>query len=162
MTEQEHMFDDVMREMINEWKAAHKEKPRDLDFEMLCEILKHVNGNSLVKIACNPLDEDRDWIYGTECFSVGKVEVDDQGRLLIHMRRDKSEYTVDKMRDALHRLRKNSPSRSSGIMAKVSEKKVVQLTDVYSHALMKDHWAGLPSDLVLAYYEKEEKEKKDE
>ena len=68
----------------------------------------------------------------------------------------KSNYTVDKLHHELRRVGKKI-SLSSSIMVQLSDSKTVQLTDVYSHALVKDSWAGLPFDLVFAYYEEDEK-----
>jgi hypothetical protein len=146
----------VLQEMIKQWKAEHKAKPRPLDFEMFQQILKMVNESSAVKVARNPLDEDHDWIPETTCLNVGKISQDDEGHLVLHVRHNKTEYSVDKLLTDLRRVGKKL-SLGSSIMAQVSEKKVVQITDVYSHALVKDSWAGLPFDLVFAYYEKDEK-----
>ena len=150
----------VLQEMIKEWKRQNKEKPRDLDYEMLDVIMRHVNGSSPVKVARNPLDKERDWIPDTVCQNVKSVSIDDQGRLTVHVRGDKTELSVDAMLGQIKRL-KTKISRSSSIMLKISDKKTVQLTDIYSHALVKDSWAGLPFDLVLAYYEEDPTDEKD-
>lgn len=146
----------VLQEMIKKWKAEHKAKPRPLDYEMFLQISNMVSDSSEVKVARNPLDEDHDWIPDTKCLGVTKVFQDDEGRLTLRASYGKTNYTVDKMHSELRRVGKKI-SLSSSIMAQLGDSKTVQLTDVYSHALVKDSWAGLPFDLVFAYYEEEEK-----
>ena len=145
----------VMQERINEWKKAHKDKPRDLDYGMFCDVLDIVNESSVLKVARNPLDEDRDWVPDTVCHNVRGFEVDDQGRLVIILSRDHAELTVESAYAKLRGLKKHAPAKSNSVMVRVSDTKVVQLTDVYSHALVKDSWAGLPFDVVFAYYEED-------
>lgn len=36
----------VMMERIQEWKDAHKEEPRELDFDFFCSIVDRVNESS--------------------------------------------------------------------------------------------------------------------
>ena len=149
----------VLQEMIKQWKKQNKDKLPDLNYEMMNTIMTHINESSPVKVARNPLDKDHDWIPDTVCHNVKNVYIDDEGRLTLRIRKDNTELTVDKLIDQIKKLKTNI-SRSSVIMVKVSEEKVVQLTDVYSHALVKDSWAGLPFDLVFAYYEEDPSEKK--
>ena len=151
---------DVMRQMVQKWKSEHREKQADLDLEMFMKIIKVANGSSAIKVACNPLDEDHDWIPDTPCYNIGNVYVDEQQRLVLCMRRDKTEYSVEKMLDTLKALKKQGPSRFSKIMLQITDDKIVELTDIYSHALVRDNWAGLPFDIVLAYYDEDAKKEK--
>lgn len=146
----------VLQEMIKKWKAEHKAKPRPLDYEMFLQISNMVSDSCEIKVARNPLDEDHDWIPNTPCLGVTKIFQDSEGRLTLRATHGKSHYTVDKLHSELRRVGKKI-SLSSSIMVQLSDSKTVQLTDVYSHALVKDSWAGLPFDLVFAYYEEDEK-----
>ena len=102
--------DNVMRETIEQWKETHKEPARELDYEMLCSILKKVNDESAVKVARNPLDENREWVHETTSYNVGRVEVDDEGRLVLYMRHDNTETSADKMQDQIKRVQKQIAS----------------------------------------------------
>ena len=147
----------VMREMIQEWKDAHKEEPRDLDFDFFCSIIDCANESSPVKVACNPRAVDGDWIPGTPCHNVSKVGVDDQGRLTLHLRRDKEEMSAEKLYGQIMRLKKKVAGGASYVMVQINESKSVRLTDAYSHSLVNEHWAGLPFDLVFAYYDEDKR-----
>ena len=146
---------DAMKETIKQWREAHKEAPRDFDFKMLCTIIGMLNDSSAVKVACSPLDEDRNWIADTVCHNVGKLDVDDEGRLLISIRGSKEECTVEKFDAQLRRLKKQRIADGSSVMLRLSETRIVKVTDAYSHALVRDSWAGLPFDFVLAYQKEE-------
>ena len=145
----------VMLERIQEWKDAHKSEPRELDFDFFFEIVDRVNESSAVKVACNPTSADGDWIPGTTCLNVAKAVVDDQGRLTLLLRHDKDETSAGKLYGQIHRLKKKVAGGASHVMVQVSETKSVRLTDAYSHSLMQEHWAGLPFDLVFAYYDED-------
>lgn len=144
---------DAMQAKIKQWREANKEAPRDFDFGMLCTIVDALNDSSAVKVACNPLDEERNWVPDAVCRNVGKVDVDDQGRLVLAVRHDKEELPVEKLALQIRQLKKRRPADQSPVMLKISDTKTVRITDAYSHALVRDSWAGLPFDLVLAYYE---------
>ena len=146
---------DAMQEKIKKWREANKDAPRDFDFKMLCTIIGALNDSSAVKVACNPLDEERNWVPDTTCHNIGKIDIDDEGRLVLSIRRDKEELSVEKLAWQINRLKKQRPADQSSVLLRISETKTVQITDAYSHALVRDSWAGLPFDLVLAYYEKD-------
>ena len=150
----------VLHEKIKEWKKAHKGAPRDLDFAFFCEILRFVNGSSPVKVACNPTSQAGEWVPGTECRSVAKAEVDDKGRLVLRLKSDKTGLSADKLYEQVQHLKKRVAGGKSPVMVKISETKTIQITDAYSHSLVKQHWAGLPFDLVFAYYDEEKRVEK--
>lgn len=147
----------VMMEKIQEWKDAHKEEPRELDFDFFCSIVDHANEASPVKVACNPTAADGNWIPGTPCYNVSKVSVDDQGRLALYLRRDKEEMPAERLYTQIMRLKKKVVGGTSHVMVQISEMKSVRLTDAYSHSLVNEHWAGLPFDLVFAYYDEDKR-----
>ena len=145
----------VMMERIQEWKDAHKEEPRELDFDFFCSIIDRANESSPVKVACNPTAADGDWIPGTLCRNVSGASVDDQGRLTLHLRRDKEEMPTGKLYGQVMRLRKKVVGGASHVMVQIGEFKSVRLTDAYSHSLVNERWAGLPFDIVFAYYDED-------
>ena len=131
----------VMMERIQEWKDAHKEEPRELDFGFFCTIVDRVNESSPVKVACNPTAADENWIPGTPCHNVSKASVDDQGRLTLHLRRDKEEMPAEKLYGQIMRLKKKVAGGTSHVMVQIGEGRSVRLTDAYSHSLVNDHRA---------------------
>ena len=147
----------VMMEKIQEWKDAHKAEPRELDFDFFCQIVDRVNESSPVKVACNPTATDGNWIPGALCRNVSKATVDDNGRLTLHLRHDKEEMPADKLYGQIQKLKKKVAGGASHVMVQLTEEKSVRLTDAYSHSLVNEHWAGLPFDLVFAYFDEDKR-----
>ena len=142
-----------MGERIRQWGESHKAEARELDFDFLCKIINRVNGSSAVKVACNPIARDGSWIPDTPCRNVSKVGVDEEGRLVLYASRDKKEMPVEKLFDKIQGVKERISGGSSFVMVKFSsEGDAIRLTDAYSHSLVNDHWAGLPFDVVFAYY----------
>ena len=145
-----------MGERIQQWEEAHKAEPRDLDFDFFCKIIDRVNESSAVKLACNPITKKGDWIPGTPCHNVAKADVDDEGRLVLYARNDGKEMSAEKLYEQVHHLEKKISAGTSPIMMKRSaDSEEIQLTDAYSHSLVNEHWAGLPFDVVFAYYDED-------
>lgn len=153
LTEPPSNEQDVMLQRIQEWKDAHKDVPRELDFGFFCEIIEKVNNSSAVKVARNPTTVDGDWIHGAECINVARAIVDERGRLALQLRRDREEMSAERLIEQVDRLKEQVDGKSSAVMVQISEDREIQITDAYSHSLVSDHWAGLPFDLVFAYFD---------
>lgn len=149
--------EDPMKQAVKSYKEAMRTEKQDLDVEFLKRTLSAVNDGSPLKVACNPIGKDRLWRRDAKLLNVRALELDDEGHLVVHTRTDKTELPVEKALDQLQKLkRKLQPS--GPVMLQVSETKQVRITDAYSHAFVKSAWAGLPFDLVLAYFEDEPEE----
>lgn len=148
--------DDALREAIKSYKDAMRRFDQDLDVEFLLKTLKSVNDNSAVKIARNPVDKNHEWVPGTVLRNVGKVDVDDENHLTLRVRHDNTETTAEKMIDQILKVKKKLHGMQGPVMLEISDSKKVQITDVYSHAFVKSVYAGLPFDVVLAYFEKDD------
>ena len=146
---------DVLREAIRSYKEAMRAPTQDLDIEFLVKTLRIVNEASPVKVARNPLTADHEWNPETTLYDVRGIEVDEQNRLCVTIRKDKQEYPVERFLIQLGKLMKMLPDKKAPVMLMISEQKTVQITDVYSHAFMSDAYSGLPLHLVLGYYEED-------
>lgn len=77
--------------------------------------------------------------------------------MTLHLRRDKEEMPAEKLYGQIMRLKKKIAGDASYVMVQLGESKSVRLTDAYSHSLVNAHWAGLPFDLVFAYYNEDKR-----
>lgn len=145
--------EDALQAAVKNYKAAMRKFDQDLDVDFLLKTLESVNERSVVKIARNPVDENREWIAGTVLYNVGKIDVDEEHHLMLRIRHDNAECTVEKMLDQLDKLKKKMHGTMGPVMLALNDLKKVQITDVYSHAFVKDVYAGLPADVVLGYFE---------
>lgn len=148
---------DVLREAVKSYKEAIREAKQDLNIGFFLKTLSVVNESSAIKLARNPVDSNGKWRRDAAIYNVRGFEIDDSGRLVVRTRVDKEELSVEKALDQLHKLRRKI-NNESVIVYQVSEHKEIQITDIYSHAFVKNAWAGLPFDLVLGYFEKEDEE----
>ena len=146
---------DALREAIKSYKEAMRAPQQDLDVEYLIKTLRSVNDACPIKVARNPLGDDRSWNHDAKMYNVKGIEVDDEGRLTVFIRRDNTEFTVDAFLDRFAKLKRKIVDKKGPVMHRVNDEKTVQITDVYSHAFVGDRYAGLPLDLVLGYYEAE-------
>lgn len=153
--DESQVTDDALREAIKSYKAAMRRPAQDLDVEYLLKTLNYVNESSPVKVARNPVDKNREWIPGTTLYNVGKVFVDDEHHLTLHMRADKTECQASKMIDQIAKVKKHLHGMQGPVMLELPDGKKVRITDAFSHAFVKSMWAGMPFDLVLGYFEKD-------
>lgn len=149
--------DDPLRQAVKSYKEAMRTQMQDLDARFFLKTLNAVNESSVLKVAANPIDEKGDWIHGTKLMNVRGFEVDDSGRLVVRTRGDNTEMPVEKALDQLEKLQRKL-HMGAEVVLELKGEKYVQITDVYSHAFVKSVFAGLPFDLVLAYYEKKPEE----
>lgn len=150
---------DALRQAVKSYKDAMRAPAQDLDLEYLIKTLRSVNEDSPVKIACNPVSSDRKWNAETKLYNVRSVEVDVEGHLAIHIRKDNKEFTVAQFIDQYAKVRRKVIDKKGPVKFIISDDKSVTITDVYSHALLGDRLAGLPLDLVLGYFEEDPKAK---
>ena len=146
---------DALRQTVVSYKEAMRAPTEDLNLEYLLKTLSLVNDRSPVKVARNPLTSDRKWNTDAVLYNVRSIGVDDEGHLSVTIRKDNTEFSVEHFIDEYLKLEKRIADKKGPVMYAISEEKNVQLTDVYSHGLTKDHLAGLPFDLVLGYYEED-------
>lgn len=151
MNEAQSENKDVLREKVIEYKKAHPEDLHDLDFDYLLKTLKKANGDSEVKIACNAIDENREWIPGTTVHNVGKVFVADDQRITFTIRKDNKAMTVEELYLKLEPLYNNGPSKYKPVMVELGEGKRVRITELFAHSMVSELWAGLPFDFNLCY-----------
>ena len=147
--------DDVLREAIKSYKEAMRRHDQDLDVEFFLKTLRSVNESSVIKVARNPVDKNHEWVPGTKLFNVGKPHVDDEHHLTLRIKHDSSAFTVEDMLEQFSKLKKKLHGMHGPVMLAISDEKKVCITDIYSHAFVKDMWAGLPFDVVLGYFEKD-------
>ena len=145
--------DDALRHAIKSYKEAMRRPHQDLDVAFFIKTLQVANGLSCLKIARNPVNKDHQWNPDTILYNVGKVEVDEEHHLVVRIRKDGVEHTVEKMLDEVTKLKRKLHGLQGPVMLALSDEKKVQITDIYSHAFVEDHWAGLPFDVVLGYFE---------
>lgn len=145
--------EDALRAAVKDYKEAMRRFDQDLDVSYLLKTLNSVNERSVVKIARNPLDKNREWVKGTVLHNVGRIDVDDEYHLTLRIRHDNAECTVEKMLDQIEKLKKKMHGTMGPVMLELNDQVKVKLTDVYSHAFVKDVYAGLPADVVLGYFE---------
>lgn len=149
----ENFENDALRGAVKNFKDAMRKVDQDLDVDFLLKTLGMVNEHSAVKVARNPVDANHEWISGTKLHNIGKVEVDDEFHLLLHIRHDGAECTAEKLLEHIEVAKKKMHATMGPVMLQVSDSKKVQITDVFSHSLVKDMYAGVPFDVVLGYFE---------
>ena len=141
-----------MQEKVDEYKATHRDPLPELDLALLIKSMDKLNGSCPIKIARNAVDEQRNWIPGTLTSNVGKVYLDDKHNVVFKLRQDGGSMTIDELRDELDPILKRLPLKNADLMVELGEDKKVKLTELFSHSLVKDMWAGLPFDFVMGYH----------
>ena len=142
-------MEDVLLERIQAYRELLKGPKPDLDIELLFRILDLVDESSEVHVAMNPVDDEGGWSSDAPKWAVSGVIHLDDGRVALRVRDDRHGIEAGKL---YLRLKKEF-KRQSGAKVPVlfvRGEKVTQLTDAYSHALVREEWAGMPFDLVLA------------
>ena len=149
LRQQEEEQIDVMQQKIKEYREMLKKKKPDLDIELLFRILRIMNGSSKVFVSHDPIAEDGLWDSTAPIYAVSGVIQLDDGRWALRTSGDKNGMTVDKLESKLKKAFKHDPGTGKPVLY-VRGETVTQLTDAYSHALVREKWAGLPFDLILA------------
>lgn len=147
----------IMREKVDEYKAAHPEHLPDLDYALFLKMLNQTNESSPVKIARNAFNEKREWIPGTETWNVSGVYLSDDHCVTVKLSHGDKVMTVTQLLDELEAINKKLPMKNVPIMLELNSESRVRATDLYAHSLVSEKWAGLPVDVVLCYIQKREK-----
>jgi len=147
----------IIREKVDEYKAAHPETLPELDYAFFLKKLQQVNENSPMKIARNAFNEKREWIPGTETWNVSGVYLSDDHCVTVKLSHGDKVMTVTQLLDELEVINKKLPMKNVPIMLELNSESRVRATDLYAHSLVSEKWAGLPADVVLCYTQKLEK-----
>lgn len=141
--------DDVLYKRIKEFKESLKKSIPDMDVNLLLRILKLVNGSSEVFVAINPVHDDHSWVKDNPKYAVKGVKRTDDGRLLLRTTAEKHGMEASDLRDAVKReVKKGLSDRAKLVFLRKDE--IVEITDAFSHPMVREHWSGLPFDLILA------------
>ena len=143
------MDDDVMREKIKAYRESLKEEKPELDIALLFRILDMVNESSEVKVAVNPVGEEGEWSSDAPTYGVSGVTTLDDGRVALTVKNDKHGIEAGDLYLKLKKQFKRTKGEKVPVLY-VHKEQVTTLTDVYSHALVRQMWAGMPFDVVLA------------
>ena len=142
-------MDEVWADKIREYRESIKEAKPDLDIALLFRILDIVNESSEVKVAINPISEEGGWSSEAPTYAVGGVKKLDDGRVALTVKDEKHGIEAGDLYNKLKKTLKRSNGEKVPVLF-VHGGTVTQLTDAYSHALVREQWAGMPFDLVLA------------
>ena len=154
-------MDDVLLEKIREYRKLLKMDKPELDMALFLKILDITNESSEVKVAINPLSDEGEWASDAPTWAVGGVTVLDDGRVALRVKDDRHGMEAGDLQVRLKKQFKRSTGDGVPVLF-VQGETVTQLTDAYSHALVREKWAGMPFDLVLAVKEKKKEDKKEE
>ena len=141
--------DDVLQERIREFKESLKNNVPDMDVGLLLRILHIVNESSEMFVASNPLHDDNSWVKDCPRFAITGFEITDDGKLRLRLSSDLHGMAAGTLYDRLNRaVRKGLSDRAKIVYVYKGEE--IQVTDAFSHTVVRKHWAGLPFDIVLA------------
>ena len=142
-------MDEVWAEKIKAYRESIKEAKPDLDIALLFRILDIVNESSEVKVAINPVSSEGEWSSDAPTYAVSGVRKLDDGRVALRVSDERHGMEAGTLYTQLKKqFRRTSGERVPVLFVKGET--VTQLTDAYSHALVREQWAGMPFDLVLA------------
>ena len=146
--------DDALRERIQAYRDSLGGEKPDLDIALLFRILDLVNDLSEVRVAVDPVDDHGGWQPGAPTWSVTGVRKLDDGRVVLRVA---DEHHGIKAGDFYAKLEKEFEHQTGAGVPVLFARgdSVTKLTDVYSHALVHQMWAGMPFDLVLAVRSKD-------
>ena len=143
------MEEDVLQEKLKEYREMLKKERPDLDIELLFRILQLMNDSSEVRVSIDPISSDGQWSSDAPTYSVSGLTQLDDGRYALRVNQDKHGLTVDELYSKLRDAFKKSSGAGVPVLFARGDT-VTQLTEAYSHALVREQMAGLPFDLVLA------------
>ena len=142
-------MDEVWEEKVKAYRESIKEAKPDLDIALLFRILDIVNESSEVKVAINPISGEGDWSSDAPTYGVTGVKRLDDGRVALRVADERHGIEAGVLYNKLKKEMKRSTGEKVPVLF-VKGETVTQLTDAYSHALVREQWAGMPFDLVLA------------
>lgn len=144
------MDDDALSEKIKEYREMLENERPELDMELLMRVLEMVNDESEVKVAIDPVDATGEWVATATTYAVLGLRKLDDGRLALRVADERHGIVGEKL---IMQLRKEFDTNFAGHKVPVlfvHKGEVVQLTEIYSHVLVRAAYAGMPSDVVLA------------
>ena len=149
--------DDILKEKIKAYRESLKGEVPDLDIELLMKVLDMVNESSEVKVAISPVTEGGGWDPNAPTYAVAGITTLDDGRISLRVHDERHGIEAGTL---YLKIKKALKRRSGSKMPVIFSRKgnIVQLTDVYSHALVRQMYAGMPFDVVLAFSEKKDGE----
>lgn len=142
-------MDEVWEEKIKAYRETLKGPKPDLDMALLFRILDIVNESSEVKVAVNPVDADGGWSSEAPTYAVTGIRKLDDGRVALRVNDERHGIEAGDLYMKLKREFKHESGKKVPVLY-VRGENIVELTDAYSHALVREMWAGMPFDLVLA------------
>lgn len=149
----------ILREKVDDYKAAHPEKLPEFDYALMIKSLQSMNENSQIKVACNAFNEKREWIPGTQKWNVSKVYLSEDRCVVFTLSHTDKAMTVAMLQDDLQDIDKKIPMKNIPVLIEINENTRVRATDLYAHSLVTSFWAGLPVDFVLCYSQKHEEKR---
>ena len=149
----------VLRNQIEDYKAAKAEMLPELDYSFLLKSLELLNEASPVKIARNAVDENREWIHGTETHNVKSVYLSDDHCVVFVISHGDKVMTVADLSEVLEDINKKLPLKEVPVLIEINEETRVKVHDMFAHSLIQSMWAGMPVDFVLCYNQKVEKKR---
>lgn len=142
-------MDEIWEDKIKEYREMVKRDKPELDIELLFRILDIVNESSEVKVAIEPINERGEWTSDAPTYSVRGVTRLEDGRVALTVKSDKHGIEAGDLFLKLKKEFKHGNASKAPVLF-VHKEKVTQLTEAYSHALVREQWAGMPFDVVLA------------
>lgn len=139
--------DDPLHQKVEEFKASLQKTTPDMNVSLLLRVLDVVNESSEVKYAFDPID-DQGWVTGTEENAVGGAHVTDDGKLCLTLKSEKHGIAAGKLYSQVHKLSKKGCADSASIVV-MRKGEEVKVTDIFSHSMVRQMWAGLPFDVVM-------------
>ena len=143
----------VIAEKVRAYKESLKLANPALDIALLSRILDMVNESSEVKVAIEPIGDEGEWSTDAPTWAVAGVTKLDDGRVALRVRDDKHGMQAGDLFTKLKKEFKHKTGEKTPVIF-VRGGEVTELTDVFSHSLVREVYAGLPFDVVLAVREK--------
>ncbi|MBQ9041309.1 MAG: hypothetical protein IJ111_00675 [Eggerthellaceae bacterium] len=139
--------DDPLHQKVEEFKASLQKVTPEMDVSLLLRVLDVVNESSEVKYAFDAIDE-QGWKTGTEEIAVGGARVTDDGKLCLTLKSEKHGIEAGKLYSQARKLNKKGCADSASIVV-MRKGEEMQVTDIFSHSMVRQMWAGLPFDVVM-------------
>lgn len=141
--------EDALQLRIKQFKESLKKSIPDMDVNLLVRILKLMHSGSEVFVAVNPIHDDDSWVKDNPKYAVKGIKRLEDGRLLLRTTSEKHGIEAGDLLPAVRReLKKGLSDRAKIVFMRKEE--LVEITDAFSHSIVREHWSGLPFDLILA------------
>ena len=141
-------MDDVLIEKIREYRRMLKLDKPDLDVSLLLKIFNITNESSEVFVAIEPVSETGEWVSNTPKYAVRGLKKLDDGRLVLSVNADKHGIAAGDLHEQYRKALKHASGSGVPVLFMRGDE-ITQITEAFSHALLKDQWSGLPFDIVL-------------